>query len=145
MKVTIAAVAIAASYCILRAQEGSRTVWDGVFTEAQARRGQEHYNQHCAACHGDTLTGGDMSPALVGGQFLSNWNGLTLDDLFERNRKTMPPGRPGRLSREVNADILAFLLSANEFPAGRTELTQDAKHLKQIRIEATRPVRSDKQ
>ena len=117
------------------AQDATRSVWDGVYTEEQAGRGQGLYNQHCASCHADTLMGGEMSPPLTGGDFLSNWNGLTLGDLFERIRTTMPQTKPGKLSREVNADITAYILSFNKFPAGKTELPHSAEFLKDIRIE----------
>lgn len=118
------------------AQDATRSVWDGVYTEEQAGRGQGLYNQHCASCHADTLMGGEMSPPLTGGDFLSNWNGLTLGDLFERIRTTMPQTKPGKLSREVNADITAYILSVNKFPAGKTELPHSAEFLKEIRIES---------
>jgi mono/diheme cytochrome c family protein len=99
MKFKIAAAAIITLAAAI-AQEGTRSVWDGVYTDAQAKRGQGLYNQHCASCHGDQLTGGEMAPPLAGGEFLSNWNGLTLGDLFERIRKTMPLNEPGNLNRE---------------------------------------------
>ena len=121
---------------VLFAQEPTRSVWDGVYTEAQANRGRPLYNEHCASCHADTLMGGEMSPPLVGGDFLSNWNGLTLGELFERIRTTMPQNKAGKLSREVNADITAYILSVNKFPAGKTELPHSTEFLKQIRVES---------
>ena len=66
------------------------SVWDGVFTDEQAKRGEAAYRQECSNCHGAELEGGDMTPPLVGGGFTSNWNDLTLGDLFERIRLTMP-------------------------------------------------------
>jgi mono/diheme cytochrome c family protein len=121
------------------AQDESRSVWDGVYTADQAKRGQAQYQQHCASCHGVSLTGGEMSPALAGGEFLANWNGLTAGDLFERIRKTMPQNKPGKLNREVNAEILAYLLAFNKFPESQTELSSNTEFLKQIRIEADKP------
>ena len=67
----------------------------------QAGRGKSLYNEHCASCHADTLMGGEMSPPLVGGDFLSNWNGLTLGELFERIRTTMPQNKAGKLTARV--------------------------------------------
>jgi hypothetical protein len=67
---------------------------------------------------------------------LSNWNGLTVGDLFDRIRVSMPADRPGKLSREQIADILAYMLSMNQFPAGKAELERQTEALKQIRIEA---------
>ena len=128
---------------MLRAQEQtqaeSRSVWDGVYTEEQAKRGESLYQKECKTCHGDTLAGGESAPPLTGGAFLANWNGLTLGDLFERIRKTMPQNAPGKLNRQQNADILAFVLSANKFPTGKTELSRQAEFLKEIRFEAVRP------
>lgn len=132
--------AIAASYSGLRAQEKpARSVWDGVYTSEQAKRGQELYVQHCATCHGETLEGVEMAPALAGGDFLDKWAGQTLGDLFERIRVTMPRDKPGKLSRDINADITAYMLNVNAFPAGQTELPRDTPSLKQIRIDATKP------
>ena len=134
-------LAAGAFYSTLRAQSPSRSVWDGVFTEEQSKRGQPLYTEHCASCHGDTMGGGESAPPLAGGDFLSNWNGLTLGDLFERIRTTMPASKPGKLSREVNADILAYMLTVNQFPAGKTELARATEVLKDIRIDATKPDR----
>jgi cytochrome c len=119
--------------------ENSRSVWDGVYTDEQAERGHAVYHSQCEVCHGESLTGGDEVPALAGPQFLSNWNGLTMGDLFERIRKTMPANDPGRLTSQQNADVLAYVLSFNMFPAGKAELPHEAELLKQIRIEATKP------
>jgi len=80
-----------------------------------------------------------MSPPLSGGEFLANWDGLTAGDLFERIRKTMPQNKPASLSREVNAEILAYLLAFNMFPEGTADLPKNTEFLKQIRIEATKP------
>ena len=80
-----------------------------------------------------------MAPALAGGEFLDQWSGQTMGDLFERIRATMPRDRPGKLSRDINADITAYMLSFNQFPAGNTELSRDTQVLKQIKIEAAKP------
>ena len=110
----------------------TRSVWDGVYTEDQAKRGAAVYAKECAACHGADLNGGESAPALVGGVFLSNWNTLTVGDLFERIRLSMPQDNPGRLSRQQDADVLALMLQANEFPAGKTELDKQTEVLKLI-------------
>jgi len=120
------------------------TVWDGVFTKKQADRGKELYTTHCSECHLATLAGSDMTPPLVGGDFLSNWTGSTLGDLFERIRKTMPMNNPGSVPRDAIPDILAYVLDVNKFPIGETELSRDAQLLKKIRIEATKPDQNSK-
>jgi len=119
----------------LLAQTTSRTVWDGVYTTDQAARGAALYSSQCASCHGTALTGGESAPPLAGADFFSNWNGLTVGDLFERIRVSMPADRPGKLSRDQDADILAYILSMNQFPSGKTELERQTEALKQIRIE----------
>jgi mono/diheme cytochrome c family protein len=121
------------------AQAISRSVWDGVYTEEQSKRGEAVYRTACAKCHGDTLTGGEAAPPLTGGEFLANWNGLTVGDLFERIRVSMPADRPGELKSAQNADILAYMLHVNQFPAGRIELERQTEILKQIRFEAKKP------
>ncbi len=130
------------SLLLVRAQEPeeqTRSVWDGVYTDEQAKRGEPVYQKECGACHGDQLTGGESAPPLSGGAFLANWNGLTLADLFDRIRKTMPQTTPGKLTRQQYADLLAFMLSVNKFPAGKTELYRQSEMLREIRFEATKP------
>jgi mono/diheme cytochrome c family protein len=125
---------------ILAAQEStSRSVWDGVYNDKQAMRGEALYSEQCARCHGAALTGGEEAPPLVGGAFQSNWNGLTLGDLFDRIRGSMPADQPGKLRREQVADILAHVLRVNEFPVGSAELEYRVEFLKQIRFEAVKP------
>jgi len=127
---------VAAALVVAAVAQSSRSVWDGVYTKEQAQRGEALYRDACASCHGLALNGGEMAPALTGGDFLSNWNGLTLGDLFDRIRQSMPADRPGTLSGAKNADILAHILSMNQFPAGSQELDRRVEPLKQIRIEA---------
>src|SRR3569833_4512234 len=108
------------------------SVLDGVYTDAQAGRGNVQYSQHCAACHGSGLTGNGEAPALVGGEFISNWAGLTVGDLFERIRTTMPQDNPGKLSRDQYADILSFLLKSNGYKAGQKEMDTRTEFLKAV-------------
>jgi mono/diheme cytochrome c family protein len=123
----------------VRAQEPTRSVWDGVYTEAQAKRGELVYRQNCAACHGMALEGIETAGPLAGARFTANWNGVTVGDLLERVRVSMPLDRPGTLSRQQTADVLAYVLSVNRFPAGKTELARQTELLKQIKFDATRP------
>jgi len=116
-----------------------KSVWDGIYTDAQADRGKQLYSDACASCHGPELTGGEMAPPLVGGDFTSDWNGLTVGDLFERMRISMPQNAPGSLTGQQNADILAFMLQANKFPTGPAELAKDAMMLKAIKFETKKP------
>lgn len=115
----------------------SRSVWDGVYSKEQAARGQKVYQEECLKCHGENLTG-DAAPALVGAEWLPKWNGKTAGDLFGLVRKTMPTDDPGNLSTRQYSDILAYIFSVNEFPAGQKELDRDPAVLNEIRIEAKR-------
>jgi len=117
----------------------SRSVWDGVYTDEQAKRGKAAYTTQCAMCHGEDLMGGDETPALTGGAFLANWTSLSVNDLFERVRVSMPANNPGHLTRQQDADILAWIFAFNKFPAGATELATQGENLKQIRIDAAKP------
>ena len=111
----------------------TRSVWDGVYTLAQARRGALKSGL-CVECHGDGFLGGP-APELAGPAFASSWNGRTVGDLFDLIRLTMPDDDPGALSREVYADLVAYILAVNKYPAGATEVGTDSSVLKLIRIE----------
>jgi mono/diheme cytochrome c family protein len=141
--VTMVGVAAIVAFCsTLRAQQPTpttRSVLDGVYTEEQAKRGNTGYGQNCASCHGPALAGEDESPALAGGAFISNWSGTNLGELFERIQQSMPGNNPGSLSRQENADILAYILSYNKYPAGKVELPRETQILSQIRIDAPKP------
>ena|SRR5205809_6654788 len=117
----------------------AKTQWDGVYTADQAKRGEGLYSQYCASCHGPDLAGGEMAPGLTGGEFSSNWNDLSLGDLFERMRVSMPQNSPGSLSRQQDADILAFVLSKSKFPAGTAELPTQTEQLNAIKFMASKP------
>lgn len=122
--------------------EETRSVWDGVYTEEQARRGEPLYYRSCSSCHGDKLQGDESSnsPALTGPDFISDWNGLTLDKLFSKIRLTMPRDGPSQVPAQDKIEILAYILSMNKFPAGKPELEQ-GDGLKEIRFEA-KPAKS---
>ncbi len=117
----------------------ARSVWDGVYTADQAKRGEASYKSGCSSCHGETLKGSGESPALTGVKFMSNWSGLPLADLYERIRRTMPQDNPARITREQKLEILAYVLSVNKFPSGNTDLPRQPELLKLIRIEANKP------
>ncbi|MGH9255315.1 MAG: c-type cytochrome [Vicinamibacterales bacterium] len=104
---------------------GGRTVWDGVYTDAQAARGQARYQASCSACHDDGPRRGEA--------FMRDWGGTAVDGLFGRIKSSMPPGAPSSLSDAEYLDIVAYMLRVNAFPAGRDELTAGA--IAGIRIE----------
>src|SRR5688572_1987793 len=119
--------------------ESTRTVWDGVYSEAQSKRGQALYNERCASCHSDSLMGGESATALVGGSFEAGWNDLTVADLFERTRISMPQDKPGSLSRQQVADVLAYIFDVNKFPKGEKELDKSLPALKAIKLVMPKP------
>jgi mono/diheme cytochrome c family protein len=116
-----------------------RSVWDGVYTEEQSARGKEVYRANCVACHGEALAGAGPASPLTGPLFSSNWNGVSLADLLERIRVSMPLDRPGTLARQDYADVLAFVLSFNKFPAGKTELPKQTEMLAEIKFLSEKP------
>jgi len=111
-------------------------VLDGIYSAAQAARGAAAYPRYCAACHGASLSGLGEAPALAGAQFIADFNGLTVGDLFDRIRSTMPLDNPAVLSRDQYADILSFILKSNGYPAGATDLDRRSEFLHAIRFEA---------
>lgn len=123
----------------------ARTVWDGVYTAAQASRGEEAYKRHCGYCHRDDLAGGffddgtGRAPALAGprafdSSFGERWRDTTLAQMLIEIGTTMPQKEPGSLTPETYLDILSYLLSKNEAPAGSSELPADLEVLERIRI-----------
>jgi mono/diheme cytochrome c family protein len=133
----IAALAVAGS---ADAQARS-SIWDGVYTDAQAERGHALYNQSCSRCHGADLSGTFETPPLVG-RFMPYWSGSTLDALFDYVSTAMPLDHPGALGPNANADILAFILKSNAIPSGPTEL--NAGTLKAINFDSAKQARARK-
>jgi mono/diheme cytochrome c family protein len=99
-----------------------RSVWSGVYTTSQAERGRATFDASCAMCHRADLTGRGTIPALRGEGFMGERQGGSVGDLYELIRSTMPPGRAASLTPEAYADVVAYLLSANAYPAGTNEL-----------------------
>ncbi len=99
-----------------------RTVWDGVYTEAQATRGLTAFGQSCAGCH--ALAGEGKAP-LVGDPFWKSFAQKSVGELLDYVSTYMPNGTPGSLSASAYQDILAAILKSNGFPAGATELARN--------------------
>jgi len=120
------------------AQTASKSVWDGVYSDAQTTNGSTVYFRECSMCHGASLGGNGEAPPLTG-RFIPDWQGTTLDQLLDKISITMPLNHPGTLSAKANADVLAFILKANNFPAGTADLAPDAGSLKMISFDAVKP------
>ena len=129
------------SYQVVQARQAAaaagaaKSIWDGVFSDAQAKRGEEAYKTHCSECHGGDLMGDGFAPSLAGADFQGNWNDLSVGDLFERIRISMPPSGPTSVPPEAKADILAHIFNQNKYPAGTMELEPKTEVLKAIKIE----------
>lgn len=121
--VVVAAVAFAGSFWTVLAQ-GNRTAADGVYTPAQAARGQAIFDMQCGSCHGPAL-GGGLGPPLAGASFLSVWARGSLADLVDKIQRTMPADTPGTLSRAQATDLVALVLRANGFKPGTADLKPD--------------------
>jgi mono/diheme cytochrome c family protein len=134
----IAGVVVIVQGCILASAQ-SKTTQDGVYTDAQATRGESIYAKTCASCHANDLSGSDPAPSLTGKDFNADWNDLSIGDLFERVRATMPGDAPGSLKPGEVADVIAFVLSKGGFPAGQAELASDPGTLKQLTYVAPKP------
>ena len=127
------ALQLAAAAALSAGQEG-RTVWDGVYTEEQAVRGEAVYQDQCTFCHLDDLMGDAFATPLIADAFTLRWEGGTLGDLMIVTQVTMPADQPNTLTSEQVADVIAFLLKMNEYPAGDEELPPDQEALEAIAI-----------
>ena len=135
--VMTAAVMAAAALAAEPAAGQTRTVWDGVYTQAQAERGRERYRALCGYCHRDDLSGGGSeagAPALRGPFFLNQWRGRPLVDLFVTIGTTMPQQDPDSLRAQVVIDVVAYLLQQNGMPPGETELPPRLDPLRDIAL-----------
>jgi cytochrome c len=119
----------------------AKSVWEGVYTPEQAKRGEETYLKNCSECHQAEMSGDGFAPALAGADFMNAWNGLTVGDLFDRIRISMPPGKENSVTSQEKIDIVAHILHFNKFPEGKTELPPQLEVAKQIKIESTKPGR----
>ncbi len=114
--------------------QSANGIWEGVYTDVQAERGSEQYSARCASCHSADLRGNSNSPSLLGLSFMFIWEGKSLGEIYSKMRAEMPTDQPGSLSAQSYADILAFILRANEFPDGSTEMGTNEAVLNQITI-----------
>jgi ankyrin repeat protein len=113
---------------------GGKTIWDGVFTEQQAQRGQQVYQRACAACHLDGLQGDDVSPALVGQGFLARFTGQSAHEMVQNLRASMPQNAPDSLGDRAYIDLVSYLLKANGSQTGSLELPLDVAELEKIAV-----------
>ena len=123
------------SYQILHGQAAV----DGVYSADQAHRGEAGYQKQCVSCHGAALDGVGPYPPLSGDDFLSKYQGQPALSLYDMIQKLMPADKPGSLTRPEAADLLAYILSFNKLPAGKTDLPSDEDSLKKLVLPKAAP------
>ena len=119
--------ACAISVAAASAQAPQKTTNDGVYTAAQAERGKKAFSASCTTCH-DT-------DRFSGATFTDAWAGKPMKEIWDVASGTMPEDNPGSLKQQEYADILAYFLSLNAFPAGEAELAPGAGPMANIKIE----------
>jgi mono/diheme cytochrome c family protein len=131
-----AAVFAAAVTTVALGAQATRSVNEGVYSADQAKAGEAVYKEQCAACHGDNLEGSGPMPPLAGKDFLSNWQGKTVGDLYEKTQTSMPATAPGTLTPDQAAQVISYLLSQGKYPAGSAALPAKSDDLLKISIDA---------
>lgn len=124
----------------MQATAADATIWSGVFSDIQARRGERVASVYCSGCHGPDLEGGDSGPKLVGPTFLTSWRNRTVGDLFALVKTEMPADAPDSLSPQDTANVIAYILELNKSPAGTQVLPVTREELNRIRIVEQAPV-----
>jgi S-disulfanyl-L-cysteine oxidoreductase SoxD len=123
----------------------TKTIWDGIYTEEQARRGEQVFKSECSYCHRDDLAGGFLddgvgrAPALAGprafgSSLVERWKDLTLTDMVASIAATMPQPKPASLTLQGYVDVVGYLFSKNKIPPGSLELPVDAEALGRLLI-----------
>jgi quinoprotein glucose dehydrogenase len=115
---------------VVRAQ--AKSVVEGVYTDEQAKKGVALYKEQCAACHGEDMAGNDIIPGLTGDTFATNWTGKSVGELYEK----MPALNPGSLTGDQTAELIAAVLHANKYPAGKMALANAMEPLNAVKIDA---------
>jgi quinoprotein glucose dehydrogenase len=130
----VLAACVISAIAVPIAQGGTtaRTVWDGVYSEAQATRGKAVSEVQCAFCHGSDLRGQGFAPGLIEDTFASRWQDGNLGELFTIVKGTMPQDKPASLTDDEYAAIVAYLLQANRYPPGKQDLRPDPAALKDV-------------
>jgi mono/diheme cytochrome c family protein len=115
------------------AAQAEPRIWQGVFTEAQAQRGRAMFTSVCLRCHGGDLAG-TTAPALKGDRFHTTFGQEPIDRLFLKVRDTMPPNFGTVIDDQTKLDIVTYILQANGYPAGASELKLASEDLATAQI-----------
>jgi mono/diheme cytochrome c family protein len=127
-------IQVAAAPDTARHPLGPGSVWDSVYTLAQAGRGESTYRATCANCHGDSLKGINDAPALAGSDFHKDFDGNSLSSLFTKIANDMPSDNPGSLTNPQTASVVAFILKYNGYPAGSADLPAGSDSVSAIKF-----------
>ena len=112
------------------------SVWSGIYSAEQAKRGEASAAKNCTKCHNPGLEGGQDGPSLVGPEVMSAWSSQSVGSLFDRIKSTMPADAPLTLGAAEVADLVAYVLSLNKCPAGDKDLVPDMTVLNRMQISA---------
>jgi mono/diheme cytochrome c family protein len=120
-------IVLASTFASVAAQDQAPAgkIWSGVYSAAQAERGKVPFTGVCRRCHADTLEGSRRGPALKGESFMADWEAQDLRRLFDKMRDTMPPDSPSSLDDREYLDVMTYILQANGYPAGKSDLTRE--------------------
>jgi S-disulfanyl-L-cysteine oxidoreductase SoxD len=132
--VFVPAALLAATVAVAQTPPTTKIAADGVYTDAQAQRGNDLYQNNCASCHGGGLQGEEENPPLSGKHFFTRFGGMPVSALYGFINTQMPLGQAGALGAQGNADVTAYILSVNRFPAGQAELPADLPTLRTITV-----------
>jgi mono/diheme cytochrome c family protein len=131
-KISLGGGATASSALSAAQSAPTRNASSGVYTAAQAAHGKTLYGDNCLQCHGGELDGVEDAPPLAGKPFMSKWGSLSVGAVHAFIDRNMPPGNGGALGANQEADVVAYILSKNNFPAGPTPLPADPAGLNAI-------------
>lgn len=123
----VVAGAVVGTAVAAQEQTAAKSAWTGVYTDAQADRGEREYGRTCAHCHGLSLEGDGSReiPALVLDSFMRHWRGRPVQALFDTLMRSMPADDRGSMTPRMTADMIAYLLRANGAPAGDAQLPSE--------------------
>ena len=103
-----------------------RSFDDGVFSKAQAKAGEDMFEEHCGTCHETDYFEGVFKA----------WSGEPLADRFDVMAATMPQSNPGSLLNAEYVGILAYILDENDYPRGDEALSEYARGFDEITVTA---------
>jgi mono/diheme cytochrome c family protein len=131
VRLAIGAIAMTAAARVAPAQPAATPT----FTAEQVDRGRAVYGRNCTDCHGTTLDNGEFGgPVLKGGFFRQKWAAGGVGALYSFTKGLMPPDRPGGLTDQNYADLIAYILSNNGYTAGDKELPADPAAMQNMGI-----------